>query len=68
MKPNKKQLDVIETLKSVIGYWASTNDIDSLSHYTLVEEELEAIDDLPEELKEDLTDKLVDIWHIVRAL
>ena len=68
MKPNKKQLDVIETLKSVIGYWASTNDIHSLSHYTLVEEELEAIDDLPEGLKEDLTDKLVDIWYIVRAL
>lgn len=68
MKANKKQLDVIETLKSVIGYWASTNDIHSLSHCTLIEEELEAIDDLPKELKEDLTDKLVDIWYIVKAL
>lgn len=68
MKLNKKQLDVIETLKSVIGYWASTNDIHSLSHCTLIEEELSSIDDIPEGLKEDLTDKLVNIWQIVRAL
>ena len=68
MKPNKKQLDVIKTIRTITGYWTLTNDIHSLSHCTLVEEELSSIDDIPEGLKEDLTDKLVDIWHIVRAL
>lgn len=68
MKPNKKQLDAIKTIQSITGYWASTNDIHSLSHCTLIEGELSSIDDIPEGLKKDLTDKLVDIWQIVRAL
>ena len=68
MKPNKKQLDAIKTIRTITGYWALTNDIHSLSHYALIEEELSSIDDIPEELKEDLTDKLVNMWHIVRAL
>lgn len=68
MKPNKKQLDVIKTIQTITGYWSSTNDIYSLSHCTLIEEELSSIDDIPEGLKEDLIDKLVNIWQIVRAL
>lgn len=68
MKPNKKQLDVIKTIQTITDYWSSTNDIHSLSHCTLIEEELSSINDIPEGLKEDLTDKLVDIWQIVRAL
>ena len=42
--------------------------LNSLAHCTLIEEELFSIDDIPEGLKEDLTDKLVNIWQIVRAL
>lgn len=68
MKSNKKQLDVIKTIQTITGYWSLTNDIHSLSHCTLIEEELSSIDDIPDGLKEDLIDKLIDIWQIVRAL
>lgn len=68
MKPNKKQLDAIKTIQTITGYWSLTNDIHSLSHCALIEGELSSIDDIPEGLKKDLTDKLVDIWQIVRAL
>lgn len=68
MKPNKKQLDAIKTIHTITGYWSLTNDIHSLSHWALIEGYLSSIDDIPEGLKKDLTDKLVDIWQIVRAL
>ena len=46
MKPTSTQKEVIETSKRLISYWLSTNDLDSLSHITIIEDEINAIDDI----------------------
>jgi hypothetical protein len=38
MKPNEKQKDLISKISSEIAGWANTNDIDSQSMYSLIEE------------------------------
>ena len=38
MKPNQKQLKAIQAIKDLAEVWKTTNDIDSPSHMTLVED------------------------------
>lgn len=49
MKPTSTQKEVIETSKRLISYWLSTNDLDSPSHITIIEDEVYAIDSLSTE-------------------
>jgi hypothetical protein len=43
MKPNEKQKDLIAKISSEIAGWASTNDIDSSSHWNLICEFCESL-------------------------
>jgi hypothetical protein len=38
MKPTQEQKDLITAISNEISGWASTNDIDSSSHWNLIEE------------------------------
>jgi hypothetical protein len=44
MKPNEKQKDLISKISSEIAGWANTNDIDSQSMYSLIEEFCEGLE------------------------
>jgi len=44
MKPSEKQKDLISKISSEIAGWANTNDIDSQSMHSLIEEFCEGLD------------------------
>jgi hypothetical protein len=44
MKPSQKQKDLIYKISSEIAGWANTNDIDSQSMYSLIEEFCEGLE------------------------
>lgn len=58
MSPNWLQKEVIETIKSLVWTWLHTNDIDSPSHNTIIEDEIYAIDNINDEEKEKLINQL----------
>ena len=43
MKPTQKQIELIKTIESIVGSWASTNDLSSPTHYGDIGEELSKI-------------------------
>jgi hypothetical protein len=42
MKPNEKQLKLIKEIKNQVYFWESTNDINSPTHRTDIENEMDA--------------------------
>lgn len=40
MKPTDIQIEIIDSIISIIQTWRNSNDIDSPTHYTYIEEEL----------------------------
>lgn len=43
MKPNEKQIKLANLIAAEIGYFATTNDINSPSHWNLIDESIELI-------------------------
>ena len=68
MKPTSTQKEVIETSKRLVSYWLSTNDIDSPSHITTIEDEINAIDSLNTEEHDLLIYNLIDLLKTIRFL
>lgn len=68
MKPTSTQKEVIETSKRLVSYWLSTNDIDSPSHITTIEDEINAIDSLNTEEHDLLIRNLIDLLKTIRFL
>lgn len=68
MKPTSIQKEVIETSKRLISYWLSTNDLDSLSHITIIEDEINALDDINTEEKDMLIHDLIDLLKTIKYL
>ena len=68
MKPTSTQKEVIETSKRLISYWLSTNDLDSLSHITIIEDEINALDDINKEEKDMLILDLIDLLKTIKYL
>lgn len=68
MKPTSTQKEVIETSKRLISYWLSTNDLNSLSHITIIENEINALDDINTEEKDMLIHDLIDLLKTIKYL
>ena len=68
MKPTSTQKEVIETSKRLISYWLSTNDLDSPSHITTIEDEINALDDINIEEKDMLIHDLIDLLKTIKYL
>lgn len=68
MKPTSTQREVIETSKRLVSYWLSTNDLDSPSHITIIEDEINALDDINTEEKDMLIHDLIDLLKTIRYL
>ena len=68
MKPTSTQKEVIETSKRLISYWLSTNDLDSPSHISIIEDEVYAIDSLSTDEQLLIINNLVDLLKTIRYL
>ena len=68
MKPTSTQKEVIETSKRLISYWLSTNDLDSPSHISIIEDEVFAIDGLSTDEQALIIHNLVDLLKTIRYL
>ena len=68
MKPTSIQKEVIETSKRLISYWLSTNDLDSPSHITIIEDKVYAIDSLSTEEQTMIISNLVDLLQTIKYL
>ena len=68
MKPTSAQKEVIETSKRLVSYWLSTNDLDSPSHISIIEDEIYAIDSLSTEEQTMIISNLVDLLKTIRYL
>ena len=68
MKPTSTQKEVIETTKRLVSYWLSTNDLDSPSHISIIEDEVYAIDSLSTDEQVLIINNLVDLLKTIRHL
>ena len=52
MKASEKQIEFCTTLKGILQFWITSNDIDSPSHFTIIEEVINnELEPLPERIK-----------------
>ena len=65
MKPNEQQKELISKISNEIAGWANTNDIDSPSHWCLIEEFCR-ICDLSEHHESILNNCLDEIMTIIK--
>ena len=68
MKPTSAQKEVIETSKRLVSYWLNTNDLDSPSHISIIEDEVYAIDGLSTDEQALIIHNLVDLLKTIRYL
>ena len=69
MKASEKQIEFCTTLKGILQFWITSNDIDSPSHFTIIEEVINnELEPLPERDKELLIGAFGDLLTYVRKL
>ena len=68
MKPTSIQKEVIETTKRLVSYWLSTNDLDSPSHITIIEDEIYAIDGLSSDDQVMISSNLIELFKTIKYL
>ena len=68
MKPTSIQKEVIETTKRLVSYWLSTNDLDSSSHITIIEDEIYAIDGLSSDDQVMISSSLIELFKTIKYL
>ena len=69
MKASEKQIEFCTTLKGILQFWITSNDIDSPSHFTIIEEVINnELEPLPEKDKELLIGAFGDLLTYVRKL
>lgn len=68
MKPTSIQKEVIETTKRLVSYWLSTNDLDSPSHITIIEDEIYAIDGLNSDNQVMISSSLIELFKTIKYL
>ena len=67
MKPSQKQKDLIIAISNEIAGWENTNDIDSPSHWNLIEEFCESLElDIP--IESVLKNAIDDIMTIIKTI
>lgn len=67
MKPSEQQKDLITKISNEIAGWANTNDIDSSSHWNLIEEFCESLE-LQEYQQNKLNDALDEIMSFIKEI
>ena len=69
MKASEKQIELCTTLKGILQFWIDSNDINSPSHFTIIEEAIEnELEFLPEDDRRLLMDAFGDLLTYVRKL
>jgi len=69
MKASEKQIEFCKTLKGILQFWIDSNDINSPSHFTIIEEVINnELEPLPERDKELLIDVFGNLLTYVRKL
>ena len=68
MKPTSTQKEVIETAKRLVSYWLSTNDLDSPSHISIIEDEIYAIDGLSSDDQVMISSSLIELFKTIKYL
>ena len=69
MKASEKQIEFCTTLKGILQFWITSNDINSPSHFTIIEEVINnELEPLPERDKELLIGAFGDLLTYVRKL
>ena len=69
MKASEKQIEFCTTLKGILQFWITSNDINSPSHFTIIEEVINnELEPLPEKDKKLLIDAFGDLLTYVRKL
>jgi len=69
MKPNFSQTKVVDALVSTISHWKYTNDINSPSHWTLIDEEMLDIEEYTtQEQNEQFNRMLQDMLNLLRKV
>jgi hypothetical protein len=69
MKPTPRQNKILEMISNQVHFWMNTNDIDSPTHYSDLEDDvqsLEYIDQLSKEDAKQLENMLGDIYDFIK--
>lgn len=66
MTPNDKQKEIASLIRRQASFWTSTNDINSPTHYSDLDNDVDDIDWLNEAGKDDLKDILLSLYLFVR--
>ena len=69
MKPSERQIHFCKTLQNVIQLWVESNDINSPSHFTLIEETIEEeLRELSDDDKQLLINAFGDLLIYIRTI
>lgn len=69
MKPSERQIHFCKTLQNVIQLWVESNDINSPSHFTLIEETIEEeLRELSDDDKQLLINAFGDLLTYIRTI
>ena len=66
MKSSQKQKELCKFIRSQASFWANTNDIDSPTHISDIEEEINNIEWLNDYERIDLMDKVQDLYFFIK--
>jgi hypothetical protein len=66
MKSSQKQKELCSFIMSQASFWSNTNDIDSPTHISDIEEEINNIEWLSDYERIDLMDKVQDLYFFIR--
>jgi hypothetical protein len=66
MKSSQKQKELCSFIMSQASFWSNTNDIDSPTHISDIEEEINNIEWLSDYDRIDLMDKVQDLYFFIR--
>lgn len=67
MKPNKKQKEICELIKSQASFWMNSNDIDSPTHLCDIDEEVAKLE-LDEDMESELAFALKQLYYTVEII
>lgn len=67
MKPTQKQIELINTIISIVSSWKNTNDIGSPTHYSDIDEEVNVNVGCDERGKSDISEGLHLLFRAIKV-
>ena len=68
-KPNEKQKQIIKFLQKQLSFWENTSDIDSLTHYSDIDEEAYLLNDhISEEVIDQLSNIAIELYQTIKGI